>query len=874
MNKPKNSLAGWILARAGGLALVLVSLSSLTVGVSTAASAELPGPPLPRAYDVVGSQFDPGNIISDDQFYQSGAMTEAEIQAFLDAKIGTCSNSNCLNVLFARTEARSNDRNICTGFTPDADAIERASAIIYKVQQACGISAKVILVTLQKEQGLVTSQGPSSGRLGAAMGWLCPDTAPCDGTAASFFRQVYGGAWQLKRYNTPDYWGTYQPGTYSILYNPDTSCGRRTVTIKNDATAALYNYTPYTPNAGALANLYGTAECGAYGNRNFWVYFSDWFGNPATGDGVRFVAAKYTAMGGATGPLGAAAGAGTCTRSVYSCYQNYQHGVIYWSSSLGAYAVTGAFGDYYLARGGVLGPLGPPTSDYYAVTDPNGNGFTQGFANGMIYHGPPGRYAIIGASQVYYTQGGWVRGPLGWPTSDQACASGGCSQTLQGGTLYGAGTVVAAMDNALAASYNAAGGPTGAYGWPVSAVTAIESGNGNGRTVGLTGGMLYSSAAGNVVLPIAHQKMYVAAGWIRGQMGWPTAAVDCTLPGGGCRSTFQYGDIYIPTSGVGFAVSDPAIAAAYRTAGGPAGSLGWPVSATTDIDGGANGSGRTQGFASGMTYLYQGTVVTLTSALQKAYIAGGWVRGALGWPTAQPICSGDGSCVVSLQHGSLYQPGTAGGFAITNSSIADAYVASGGSTGPLGAPTTATTQILTPSNGGGYAQGFKGGMIYASALGTFTLTPPIQKGFVEAGWLRGSLGWPNTVAVCDAAGCVQTFQGGTLYAPASGGAFSITDPEISAYYNANGAYSGLLGFPTTATANIATPTSGSGFAQGFTGGYIYSSAQGTYSVVGAMGPKFLAAGWLRGSLGWPIAEAVCADSTCSQAFQQGWVTTP
>ena len=886
MIMPKSDFARRVLVRLGGFALGFALIAGLTVGVESTASATPTSPAAPEtlsapealhapeALSVVGSDFDPGNIISDAQFYQSGAMTEAEIQAFLDSKIGTCSNSNCLNVLYARTEARSNDRNICTGFTPDSDAIERASAIIYKVQQSCGISAKVILVTLQKEQSLVTSKGPTTGRLGAAMGWLCPDTAPCDEGVASFFRQVYGGTWQLKRYNTPDYWGTYHPGTYSILYNPNTSCGRRTVTIKNDATAALYNYTPYTPNAGALANLYGTADCGSYGNRNFWTYFNDWFGNPAFGDGVRYVTAKYTATGGEAGPLGAATSTGTCSSSVYSCYQNYQHGVIYWSSSLGAFAVTGSFGDYYLLRGGVLGPLGPPTSDYYTVTDPNGDGFTQGFANGMVYNGPPGRYAMIGASQAAYTAGGWLRGPLGWPTSDQACVTGGCSQTLERGAIYTSGAVVAAMDDTLNSAYRTAGGPTGAYGWPLSAVTTIESSNGNGRTVGLTGGMLYNSANGTVLLPTEHQRLYVASGWIRNSMGWPTAAVDCTLPGGGCRSTFQQGDIYVPKTGTGFAVSDPAIAAAYRTAGGPAGSLGWPSTAVTDINGSPNGNGRTEGFTKGMIYLYGATAVSISNPLQKAYVAAGWVRGSLGWPTAQPTCAPDGSCTMSFEHGSLYQPGAGGGFSITDGRIADAYVASGGATGPLGAPISLTTLIYTPSNGQGNAQGFKGGMIYASAQGTFTLTPAAQRGFIDAGWLRGPLGWPTADPVCDGAGCVLKFQGGTLYVPASGAAFSITNPELSTYYDTSGAYSGPLGFPVTATASIQTPSNGSGFAQGFSGGYIYTSSQGTFSVMGAMGPKFLAAGWLRGPLGWPIADGVCGGASCTQAFQQGSLTTP
>ncbi len=50
--------------------------------------------------------------------------------------------------------------------------------------------------------------------------------------------------------------------------------------IENQATAGLYIYTPYVPNQAALNNLYGTGDgCSAYGNRNFWRTFTDWFGS-------------------------------------------------------------------------------------------------------------------------------------------------------------------------------------------------------------------------------------------------------------------------------------------------------------------------------------------------------------------------------------------------------------------------------------------------------------------------------------------------------------------------------------------------------------------------------------------------------------------
>jgi hypothetical protein len=59
----------------------------------------------------------------------------------------------------------------------------------------------------------------------------------------------------------------------------------------------LYDYTPYTPNAAALNNLYGTGDaCSSYGNRNFWRYYSDWFGNPAAPPPYPFKTANSSAV--------------------------------------------------------------------------------------------------------------------------------------------------------------------------------------------------------------------------------------------------------------------------------------------------------------------------------------------------------------------------------------------------------------------------------------------------------------------------------------------------------------------------------------------------------------------------------------------------
>lgn len=240
-------------------------------------------PPTP-AQALDWKQFTAGLIITDAKFYDPNAMTEAEIQSFLDAKIGTCQNTLCLNVLKQDTYSQPADRTVCGAY--EGAMAEPVSRMIFKVQQACGISAKVLLVTLQKEMGLVTKKAPRIGELNAAMGYACPDTAPCDSDQAGFYNQVYKAAWQFKRYSTPDVWGNYWAGkSFNIRTSPNADCPVKWVWIANRATAALYNYTPYTPTDAALAAYPAAASgddarCGSYGNRNFWFYYNEWFGSP------------------------------------------------------------------------------------------------------------------------------------------------------------------------------------------------------------------------------------------------------------------------------------------------------------------------------------------------------------------------------------------------------------------------------------------------------------------------------------------------------------------------------------------------------------------------------------------------------------------
>ncbi|MBC7596083.1 MAG: hypothetical protein H7288_19515, partial [Kineosporiaceae bacterium] len=234
------------------------------------------------AQAATGGDFHAGNIISDAVFYNSNAMTANQVQGFIDAKESCAPGYTCLENFRQDTVSRAADAK-CGAYTGVAG--QRASDIVYAVAQACGLNPQVLLVLLEKEQGLVTSSRPSASRYNIATGYACPDTAPCDAQYYGFYNQVYRAAWQYQTYRLFPTSFSYRAGRVNnIQWSPNSACGSSPVYIENQATAGLFIYTPYQPNAAALANLYGIGDsCSAYGNRNFWRIFSDWFGNPQGG---------------------------------------------------------------------------------------------------------------------------------------------------------------------------------------------------------------------------------------------------------------------------------------------------------------------------------------------------------------------------------------------------------------------------------------------------------------------------------------------------------------------------------------------------------------------------------------------------------------
>ncbi|WP_225753647.1 hypothetical protein [Actinotalea sp. Marseille-Q4924] len=281
---------------ATGLLAAVVAVA--TVGAGTAATptaaaataspreaALTAAPAAPVAAALTGALFDAGNLISDAVFWNSSTMDAPAVQRFLDAQQRTCASARgnpCLARYSTTTTAKPAEPGLCAGYT--GGRVETAAQIIAGVSASCGINPRVLLVLLEKEQSLVTASSPTDTQYRSATGFGCPDGAPCDAQYYGFFNQVYSAARQFNWYAlNPTRYAHRARQLNSIRYHPDIACGSGPVYIQNQATAGLYNYTPYQPNAAALANLYGTGDaCSAYGNRNFWRIFTDWFGSTQT----------------------------------------------------------------------------------------------------------------------------------------------------------------------------------------------------------------------------------------------------------------------------------------------------------------------------------------------------------------------------------------------------------------------------------------------------------------------------------------------------------------------------------------------------------------------------------------------------------------
>jgi peptidoglycan hydrolase CwlO-like protein len=177
------------------------------------------GPPVP---------FPPGTAISDANYLASGSMSAEAIQAFLNAQTGSLKSYS----------------------GPDHNGVRKTAAQM--IAEACvahGVSPKVVLATLQKEQSLISRSSPSQYAMDWAMGCGKAESY----TIASykgFGMQIWQGARVLIKNRSGWRSGCRLPIDGTTVYPT------------NASTYSLYRYTPHFAGVTSFWRIY-------------WRYFGD-----------------------------------------------------------------------------------------------------------------------------------------------------------------------------------------------------------------------------------------------------------------------------------------------------------------------------------------------------------------------------------------------------------------------------------------------------------------------------------------------------------------------------------------------------------------------------------------------------------------------
>jgi hypothetical protein len=181
-------------------------------------------------------EFDPNQIITDDDLNDYDSMDLAAIQEFLNIQDGVLKNYR----------------------TFDALGVSRSAAeIIFNAALTNIINPKWILATLQKEQSLITDPNPTQRDLDWAMGYgVCDDCTTDD----PYIQKFKGFGMQVEKAAARVRYYTDNPKEFNFQMGKLVSVDGKDVLPFNQATANLFNYTPHL-----------------HGNYNFWNIWYRWF---------------------------------------------------------------------------------------------------------------------------------------------------------------------------------------------------------------------------------------------------------------------------------------------------------------------------------------------------------------------------------------------------------------------------------------------------------------------------------------------------------------------------------------------------------------------------------------------------------------------
>ena len=249
--------------------------------------------PIYAQIQTVNTAFNPNKLIEDKVFIDTQTFGGPHgIQSFLEKKNSVLANTNSDFLVKLKEPSVVMLKQGLDDPQPNLGRLRTAAELIWDASQQAGINPQVLLVTLNKEQGLITSwNNPNEvglqRALDFALGFGCPDSTGCTQSIfPGFYFQLFGnfdasgnrylGAAKslMKSFNSDGGRGPLFNGNISKVGDQVTlenTIGgyenvqsEQNITLTNRATAALYRFTPHVFN----------------GNYNFWKFFNTWFKFP------------------------------------------------------------------------------------------------------------------------------------------------------------------------------------------------------------------------------------------------------------------------------------------------------------------------------------------------------------------------------------------------------------------------------------------------------------------------------------------------------------------------------------------------------------------------------------------------------------------
>ncbi len=249
-------------------------------------------PVLVFAQEDINAGFNPNQLITDATFSDTKTFGGAAgVQKFLESKNSPLANTSAQFVALLKEPNITILKQSLSDPEPSLDHNRSAAELIWDAAQVSGLNPQVILVTLNKEQSLITGRQTASTdqmqrALDFALGFGCPDSAACGDIYRGFYFQLFGNLDStgnrylgaagslIRSFNAPGGRGPAVAGvpakTGDTITLDNTLGGyngvqpQQIINLSNNATAALYRYTPHVFN----------------GNYNFWKFFNSWFRYP------------------------------------------------------------------------------------------------------------------------------------------------------------------------------------------------------------------------------------------------------------------------------------------------------------------------------------------------------------------------------------------------------------------------------------------------------------------------------------------------------------------------------------------------------------------------------------------------------------------